>query len=152
MNRRKKEDLVRQMLQYSTSTLKTLLDGVESTTFLALSKMSVDGFNLFESLCFLGSQGVSADERSLYRLSNATEAVQVLLHSDAGIATYWMNKIFVVPRLSKFALRILATPASSSLREHDFRVLKTMLLSRRTLFKDENINGVLLLRSFLTKQ
>lgn len=87
MNRRKGEDLVYQMLQHSTSTLDTPSDGVESTTPLALSRMGVDGFNLYESLRFLDSQGGSVDELSQYHLTNVTEGEQELLNFDAGIVT-----------------------------------------------------------------
>lgn len=76
----------------------------------------------------------------------------MLLHSESGTITYWVNKIPMLPLLSKIALRILATPAFSSSSERDFSGLKTMLPSWRTLLKDDIIDEVLLLRSFLRKQ
>lgn len=100
----------------------------------------------------MGSQGGSDDELLYWFLSNITEVEKVLLHFDAGNLMYWVNKIPMFPRLSKTALKILATLASYSSSKQDFSDLKAMLSSRRTLVKGEIIDEVLLVRSFLTKQ
>lgn len=87
-----------------------------------------------------------------FLVSNFMEAEKALLFFDARIVTYWVNKILIFSRLSRIALRVLAMPASASFSKRDFRVLKTILPSRRASLKDENIDEVLLLRPFLTKQ
>lgn len=122
--------LIAQLSRYVVVTVpkKELLEtpsyDEKSTTPLVLLRMGVDGFNLSESHCFLGSQGASNDELLQYLHSNTTEAEQMLLHSDAGIVAYWVNKINMFSGLSKIALEILTLPASSSSSEQDFSGFK----------------------------
>lgn len=131
------------MLQTFSRTLETLSDGVKSTILLVLSRMGGDGFKCSEALSYLDSQGESDNEHLQYTVSKITEAEQVFLHSDAGFVKNWFNKFFIVSRLSKFALRIIAGTASSSSCEQDFGVLKTTLWGRKTLLKDRIIDQFL---------
>lgn len=81
------------------------------------------------------------DERNHYLVRGVRSAEKDMLLADEGVNDYCVSKQYVCPRSANVALRILATPPSSSSSERNFCVLKLML-SNRTLLKDDIVDSL----------
>lgn len=64
-----------------------------------------------------------------------------------GVAEFWARSDGAYPDLSKVALRVLATPASSASSERDFSAVSRILTPERSTIYSDMLNDILLLRS-----
>lgn len=89
----------------------------------------------YKVTAYLG-EGVTAAEGSLLKTNN-------------GVVDYWLTKLSSFPCLSKVALRVLATPASSASSERDFSILKFSVSKQRRNLKDDIIDAKSVLHCYL---
>ena len=80
---------------------------------------------------------------------NIRNAERDLLQTNDGVIDYWLLNRGTFPHLSRVALRLLATPASSASSERDFSLLKLSLSKHKCSMKDDIIDSKAVLHSFL---
>lgn len=105
-------------------------------------------FHLSSCMSFLGHV-TEEDDLSRYMSCAVTMADRELLQANDGIVDYWLSKRDEFPTVYQVAMRILATPASSTSSERDFSLLKLGVSKHRCNSKDDIIDDKAVLQSHL---
>lgn len=89
------------------------------------------------------------DELTAYMSETVKAANCELRKPNNGVVDYWLTKRGSFPNLSRVALILLATQASSASRERDFSLLKMPLSKNKFKLKEEFIDAKVVLHSHL---
>lgn len=126
--------------------------------------MDAGAFQLSTCMSFLGLFQ-DDDELSTNMTGNLTSSEMSLLTNNdetsnnnggdasrhAGVVDYWFSKRSAFPNLAKVALRLLATPESSTSSEREFSLVKLSLSRDKFNFQDDTIDSKAILHSFIKK-
>ena len=138
------EALVQRMLsEYQPATQQTPTSNACSIEPIG-GTLGTSSFSLGNQMSFTVTSA-RIDDYSRYKdivhTLNAEER-RLLRNDDSYIIEFWLQKLDLLPVLSRIALRVFLTPASSSPSERDFSQLKAILDPERTALKDDIINAL----------
>lgn len=106
-------------------------------------------WNLSDRMSFLTVPKKSTDELTNYICATLSEDDIDLLKTDEGIISFWVCRRESFPVLSRCALQLFVTPASSTPSERNFSLLKLIVTPGRNMMKDDIINATAKVRSAL---
>ena len=111
--------------------------------------LSTSDFSLKNAMSFLDTKQNSSDELSAYLSETITNSMASRIRDHDDIIGFWESKWNDYPTLAKVALRVYATPASSSESERDFSKVKRLIGTDRTLLAEDTISDIACVDSYI---
>lgn len=112
------------------------------------NRLGATAFEISKAMDFLDSTADDDDELEKYLSATFSKSVRQELKAIHGVALFWAKSQHAYHFLSKVALRIMATPASSATSERDFRDVNRIFTPERSTLDPALINDILFLKSY----
>lgn len=96
----------------------------------------------------------SQDEVEKYQAMSINSAAidpSSFVNDSFAVVRFWYNRRGQFPKLYRVAMKVLATPVSSSSSERVFSTLKKLVTSDRVRLSGQNVENILVARSLLNK-
>lgn len=153
--RAKGEALVRRMIREAQPARPSNSESDPSPLHVTLppvgNYLGERSWSLANKMSFMSSPH-NVDALTMFQSVGTTNAEKDMLLHDEGILQYWTAKLDDYPILARIALRIFATPASSSASERDFSLFKLIVVPGRNRLKDDILGSLAYMRSALADE
>lgn len=93
--------------------------------------------------------GSESDEQSIYECERFSESTSADIKQPHGEIRYWVGKRSAYANLSRVALWLIATPVPSTPSKRSFRFLNRFLTADRNRLKDDILEDIIFVKSFL---